>query len=48
MEGVATFCEALADLVPADESEKLLGHLNRIAGGMSVTDSSPTRDTGVR
>jgi DNA-binding MarR family transcriptional regulator len=33
MEGVASFCGALADLVPADERETLLGHLQRIAGG---------------
>ena len=39
MEGVAPFCEALADLVPPDEGETLLGHLNRIASGMSATDS---------
>jgi DNA-binding MarR family transcriptional regulator len=48
MEGVATFCEALADLVPPDEGETLLGHLNRIAGGMSATDSPPTRGASVR
>ena len=48
MEGVAPFCEALADLVPPDEGETLLGHLNRIASGMSATDSPPTRGAGVR
>ena len=48
MEGVALFCEALVDLVPADEGEKLLCHLNRIASGMGATDSPPARDAGVR
>ncbi|MFO0968159.1 MAG: MarR family winged helix-turn-helix transcriptional regulator [Gemmataceae bacterium] len=48
MEGVASFCEALADLVPPDEGETLLAHLNRIAGGMSGTDSSAIRGAGVR
>ncbi len=48
MEGVAPFCGALADLVPADEGEKLLGNLNRIAGGMGATDSPSARDAGVR
>jgi DNA-binding MarR family transcriptional regulator len=48
MEGVAPFCEALADLVPADEGEALLGHLNRIADRMSATDSPPTRGAGER
>lgn len=49
MEGVAPFCEALAALVPPDEGEMLLGHLNRIAGGMSATDSPPIRGrAGVR
>ncbi len=47
-EGVASFCEALADLVPADEGDTLLGHLNRIAGGMSATDPPPARGPGVR
>ena len=32
MEGVAAFCGALADLVPADEAETLLGHRNREHG----------------
>ena len=46
-EGAAAFCEALAGLVPPDEGETLLGHLNRIASGMSATDSPPTRGAGV-
>jgi DNA-binding MarR family transcriptional regulator len=48
MEGVAPFCQALAGLVPRDEGETLLGHLNRIAGGVSATDSLPTRGAGAR
>jgi hypothetical protein len=38
VEGVAAFCGALADLVPADEAETLLGHPNRVAARMSVGD----------
>ena len=47
MEVVAPFCEALAGLVPPDEGETLLGHLDRIAGGMSATDLPPTGAAGV-
>jgi DNA-binding MarR family transcriptional regulator len=48
MAGVASFCGALADLVPADGREALLGHLKRIAGGMSEPRPVPPGDEGVR
>jgi DNA-binding MarR family transcriptional regulator len=44
MEGTAGFCEALANLVPADEVVTLLGHLNQIVGGMRVGDAAPFPD----
>ena len=43
LEGTVALREALADLVPADEMETLLGHLHRIAEGMSATDAPPIR-----
>jgi hypothetical protein len=43
MEGTVALREALAGLVPADEMEQLLGHLRRIAEGMSAADKPPTR-----
>jgi DNA-binding MarR family transcriptional regulator len=46
LDGVATFCEALAGFVPPDEVEQLLSQLNRIARGMSSADSPPARDAG--
>jgi DNA-binding MarR family transcriptional regulator len=42
MAGTVALREALADLVPADEVETLLGHLRRIAEGMSAADTRPT------
>jgi DNA-binding MarR family transcriptional regulator len=43
MKGTVALREALADLIPADEVETLLGHLRRIAEGMSAADTPPTR-----
>jgi DNA-binding MarR family transcriptional regulator len=37
----ATFCGALAGLVPADEVGALVGHLSGIAGGMLALASPP-------
>jgi MarR family transcriptional regulator, lower aerobic nicotinate degradation pathway regulator len=43
MEGTVALREALADLVHPDEVETLLGHLCRIAEGMSAADTPPAR-----
>jgi DNA-binding MarR family transcriptional regulator len=43
MEGTVAFREALAGLVPEEEFETLLDHLNRIAAGMSAAAAPPRR-----
>ncbi len=42
MKGTAAFREGFADLVPADEVNRLLGHLGRIAAAMSATEVTDT------
>lgn len=41
-DGIAAFCGTLAGLVPSNESEKLVGYLERIARGMAASET--TRD----